>query len=239
MAIRKLTVLFFFIIFLCIPLIAQGAEDDVASHFSKSHQVGMRFGAWTNLGDLPPALLINQSNTATLETNIGKSNIYFEGFFGYRFNQHMMLELSLGISNRGSVTLTEFGTTNVGNVIIYPILLQLKLYPLSSTGSRLQPYFFGGGGVYYGRRSTQISSSGFLTNLDQESETDFQYSLGGGIDLPLGRSFGLDLHVKYMPIYFSNSFVAINEYDGVSITVGVKYLYSFKKGEGGRERIYR
>lgn len=77
--------------------------------------------------------------------------------------------------------------------------------------------------MYYGSRSTQISTTGFLVRLD-ESGTDFYYSIGGGIDVPLANSLGLELNAKYMPINFSNSLIAIEKYDGLSITIGLKYF---------------
>ena len=214
---------------------AQDSEPGLIERFSNTHQFGIRLGGWANMGGLPPDTLYSSISTAVLETKLSGANIYFEGFFGYRLNQQLMLELSLGISNRGSVTLTNAGSTNVGSVIIYPILLQMKLYPLSTTASRIQPYFFAGGGLYYGRRSTQISSSGFVSDLDYESESEFHYTFGGGIDLPLGPSIAADLNVKYMPITFSKKFVALEDYKGISITIGIKYLYSFKGVQRDRE----
>jgi len=234
--IRKSALLSILILLLSFPIVGQCDELGLVEKFSKSHQLGMRLGAWANLGGLPPDTL-NFTN-ARMATKLTNANFYFEGFFGYRLNEQLMLELSLGISNRGSVTLSQNNSTSVGNVIIYPILLQMKLYLLSMTDIRFQPYVFAGGGLYYGRRSTQVSSSGIIYLDDQESEADFHYSFGGGIDLPLGRSVAADLNIKYMPIMFSKTFVAINDYKGIGITLGIKYLYSFKRGEGSRrERI--
>ena len=229
-----------FLLLIILSLSATGQCDELGlvERFSKSHQLGARLGAWSNLGDLPPGILTNPNNNAILQTDLSNTNFYFEGFFGYRINEQLMLELSMGISNRGSVTLSQNNSTNVGNVIIYPVLLQMKLYLLSMTDIRIQPYVFGGGGLYYGRRSTQVSSSGYVYLDDRESETDFHYSFGGGIDWPLSRSLAADLNIKYMPIMFTKTFVAINDYKGIGITLGIKYLYSFKRGEGSkRERI--
>jgi outer membrane protein W len=219
------------VFFVTLSFATVGHSDDsgLIEKFSQSHQAGLRLGAWSNLGDLPPQFISYTNSSAILETKLSDANFYFEGFFGYRLNEQLMIELSLGISNRGSVTLTQLGTTNVGNVIIYPILLQSKFYLLSMTDLRFQPYVFAGGGMYYGRRSTQVSSTGYVFNNDSESETDFHYSFGGGFDWPLSRSLSMDLNIKYMPITFSKSFVAINDYRGVGITLGIKYLYSFKK----------
>lgn len=238
MMIKRLALFSTLILLLVSANNAQCDQPGLVEKFSKSHQLGMRLGAWTNLGALPPDTLFNPSTNSIMATKLTNANFYFEGFFGYRFNEQLMLELSLGISNRGSVTLSQNGSTEVGNVIIYPVLLQMKLYLLSMTDLRVQPYVFGGGGMYYGRRSTQVSSSGYIYLDSQESETDFHYSFGGGIDLPLSRSLSADLNVKYMPIMFSKTFVAINDYKGIGITLGIKYLYSFDKKEGSnRERI--
>lgn len=202
---------------------SQTGETDLLDRFFKSHQLGARIGVWANMGDIPPRLLVDQSSNATQASKITNSNFYFEGYFAYRISPLIMMELSFGISNRGSVTLTKSGTTNVGNLIIYPMLVQAKFYPFSFFHSRFQPYITGGGGMYYGSRSTQISTTGFLVRLD-ESGTDFYYSIGGGIDVPLANSLGLELNAKYMPINFSNSLIAIEKYDGLSITIGLKYF---------------
>ncbi len=238
MMVKKAFPVFLLLLTLSLPITGRCDEFGLVERFSKSHQLGVRLGAWSNLGELPPGILTNPNNNAIMQTNLSNNNFYFEGLFGYRINEQLMLELSLGISNRGSVTLSQNNSTNVGNVIIYPILLQMKLYLLSMTDVRIQPYVFGGGGLYYGRRSTQVSSSGYVYLDDQESETDFHYSFGGGFDWPLSRSLSADLNIKYMPIMFSKTFVAIHDYKGIGITLGIKYLYSFKKGEGSkRERI--
>jgi len=236
--VRKTFPALFFLVAWALPIIGQCDELGLVESFSKRHQLGARLGAWSNLGDLPPGILTNQNNNAILQTNLSHTNFYFEGFFGYRINEQLMLELSMGISNRGSVTLSQNNSTNVGNVVIYPILLQMKLYLLSMTDIRIQPYVFGGGGLYYGRRSTQVSSSGAIYLDDQESEADFHYSFGGGFDWPLSHSLAADFNIKYMPIMFTKTFVAINDYKGIGITLGIKYLYSFKRGERSRrERI--
>ena len=93
--------------------------------------------------------------------------------------------------------------------------------------------------MYYGRRSTQISTTRFLVTRD-ESSTDFYYSVGGGIDVPLANSLGLELNAKYMPINFSKSLITIEKYDGLSITIGIKYLYNKDgKTRKGRHRENR
>jgi len=204
---------------------AEQADADKYLLFSEKHQAGIRLGVWVNNGESPT------DSVGIFETNFKEACFYFEGYFAYRLFSQAMLEFSLGIVNRGSVTFREVGATNVGNVIVHPILLQLKLYPLASLATKFQPYLLAGGGLYYGRRSVQFTTSSdvYYYGLAEQSGTDFNYVLGGGIDWPIATTIGLEAGVKYMPIEFSKGLQTIRDYDAVAFTVGVKYLYSSKK----------
>lgn len=200
------------------------AQADGYPLFNEKHQAGIRLGVWANNGESPT------DSVGISETSFKDANFYFEGYFAYRLLPQAMLEFSLGIVNRGSVTFKEAGATNVGNVLVYPVLLQLKLYPLASLKAKLQPYFLAGGGLYYGRRSLQFTTSSdvYYYGLAEQSGTDFNYVLGGGIDWPIATTIGLEAGVKYMSIEFSKGLQTIRDYDAVAFTVGVKYLYSSK-----------
>lgn len=204
---------------------AQQADGDRQLLFNEKHQAGIRLGVWANNGESPT------DSVGISETNFKAACFYFEGYFAYRLAPPAMLELSFGIVNRGSVTFKEAGATNVGNVLVHPILLQLKLYPLASLAAKIQPYLLAGGGLYYGRRSLQFTTSSevYYFGLAEQSGTDFNYVLGGGIDWPIGATISLEAGVKYMPIEFPKGLQTIRDYDAVAYTVGVKYLYSSKK----------
>jgi len=193
--------------------------------FNNMHQAGIRLGVWANNGESPT------DSVGISETNFKGASFFFEGYFAYRLAPTVMLELSFGIVNRGSVTFMEAGATNVGNVLVHPILLQLKLYPLASLKAKLQPYLLAGGGLYYGRRSVQFTTSSdvYYYGLAEQSGTDFNYVLGGGIDWPIGTAIGLEAAIKYMPIDFSKGLQTIRNYDAIAFVVGIKYLYSSKK----------
>ena len=194
------------------------------------HQVGLRLGGWINQGDLPPNFLTDGINS--LESSVDDGSFYFEAYFAYRFLPGILGEFSAGIVNRGTVTLdnASSGLTDIGNLQVYPLLIQAKLYPLAGVNSRLQPYVTAGGGLYYGRRGVQITNNYYSSiGLNDETETDFNYVIGGGFDWLLSNSIGLDFNAKYMPINFSDALVLVNDYNAVTITVGVKYLYTGKK----------
>jgi outer membrane protein W len=197
--------------------------EKLFQRFNNSHQAGIRIGVWSNQGGSPPAV----ASDGSFETNFHDANFYFEGYFAVRLFTQAMLELSLGIVNRGSVTFIEGGVTNIGNVLVHPILVQFKFYPLSTFKARLQPYLVAGGGLYYGRRSVQFtrSSSIYYGGLSEQTGTSFNYTLGGGFDWLLGTTLGLEINVKYMSINFSKSLQTVRDYDALTFTIGIKYFY--------------
>jgi opacity protein-like surface antigen len=215
------------------PLSAQTAgktETTLAQKFAHSHQLGARIGGWANRGVLPPDSFSFNGNGYYL-TDIGGGDFYLEGFFGYRFNRALMLEFSLGIVSRGDVYLVEpdDGGSSIGTVQLYPILAKLKFYPFAPTNWKLCPYVLAGGGFYYGRHDMQITTgleAYYRSEFGEDSETDFNYVLGGGVDWPLASVIALNLNAQYMPIGFSSNLVGSNDYSALTITVGVTYLMS-------------
>ena len=200
----------------------------LTTHFIESHQAGVRLGGWSNLGG-SPADSVDVAPLAYYLTDFTEANFYLEGYFGFRFNRMLVGELSVGIVNRGDLTLRDdlLEESRIGTLLVYPILAKIKLYPLGMVANRFHPYIMAGGGLYYGRHDVQIvsSSSSFYTAFDEDSETTFDYVLGGGFDWPLASVIGLDLNVQYMPIEFSNALVDVRDYSSFTITVGVKYLF--------------
>jgi hypothetical protein len=211
-----------------------GPEDT----FRYKHQLGVRLGTWINQGDSPP-----EADTAGIfKTGISDANFYFEGFYAHRLHPLLMGEFSLGIVNRGTVTFRVSDRENIGNLLLYSILLNVKFYPFGGLDWRVQPYLTGGGGLYYGRRSVQFSSSDaiyYYPGLDEQSATDWNYSVGGGFDYPIADQVGLEFNAKYMPIKFGNPLMTVDDYGALAFSVGVKYLYENSTKENDRDRRKR
>ena len=104
---------------------SQTAATDLLDRFFKSHQIGVRMGVWSNMGDIPPRLMFDQNSNTTLASKIANSNFYFEEYFAYRISSLIMLEFSFGMSNRVSFTFTDTVTTTAGNPFSYPLLVQV------------------------------------------------------------------------------------------------------------------
>lgn len=195
--------------------------------FKAQHQAGIRLGGWVNSGDTP--LPYNTNGAQSYQTDFKGGAFYFEGYVGFRFSPTLIGELSLGLFNRGDVNLRNNLLMDqfFGNLLIYPLLVRAKFYPLGATESRLQPYLSAGGGLYYARHNIQFyQSAAFFSRFGTQSATSFEYTLGGGVDLPLSTKIGLDLNLAWMPLTFSKDLITIRNYDGLAITMGVKYLFS-------------
>lgn len=218
---------------------AAAASDSLMANFAGQHQLGVRIGAWVNVGDTPPERV--QDNNETLTTDIGDASVFLEGEYTHRLNRLLGLGFSVGVVNRGDVVYTDaFGDNFYGSLVIYPILVKVKVYPLAAALTRLQPYVGLGGGLYYGRHDIQLTTSPFyFSELDEQSKTKLSYTVTAGVDYPLAGVIGLELSTAYFPAKFSSELVENKDYSGVSVMLGVKYLMSSKKGEkdkSGEER---
>lgn len=206
--------------------------------FERQHQAGVRLGGWANQGGLPP-YEFTDPNGGRVTTDINDGSFYVEGFFAYRFSSFTQGEVSFGFANRGNVTTRTSGLNDIGTLNVYPILLQLKIYSPAPLMGKLYPYISAGGGIYYARNSVQISNDIYYVELRESSATDFNYTVGGGVDWPIASSVGLGLNVKYMPISFNDELLEVRDWSAVTISLGVKYLYQMTGRDNDNRRRRR
>ena len=221
------------VFFLCSLLTVGPAtthSEPPAKPFNQMNQAGIRLGGWSNSGSLPAAQYSGPDYSYTTDFKGGA--FYFEGFVALRLSPLLMGELSLGVFNRGDVNLRDdvYNDQFYGNLLIYPMLLRGKFYPLGGTSSKMQPYLSAGGGFYYGHHNIQFYQSDVLfSGFNTPSATSFEYTVGGGIDLPIALRLGLEANASWMPLKFGKDLVTIRNYDGLAITLGIKYLFSSLK----------
>jgi opacity protein-like surface antigen len=179
------------------------------------------------MGDLPDKLVdVDELGTLLFENDISSGSAYFEGFFAFRINRSLLLEISVGATNRGSVHVYESGDSDIGNLSLYPLLVSARFYPISMLGGPLQPYVSAGGGMIHGRRSVDITTNYWRQyGYEEDSRTDFTYTLGAGADFILTERLALNLNGRYLPIDFSEELLFVNDYEALTVTVGLTYLY--------------
>ena len=123
-------IVFLIVAFVSVDSTSCQETDTEKNSFNNRHQTGIRMGVWNNLGDTPrDTFTVNES---FFKTKINNANFYFEGYYAWRPLPHALLEISAGIVNRGSVTIHELLRDDVGNLMIYPILIQARFYPTAS-----------------------------------------------------------------------------------------------------------
>lgn len=217
-----------FLLSLCAASSAQENAD-----FYNRQQVGIRLGGWLNQGGLPVDTFPN------LKTDVGNNSFYAELYGAWRVFNRGYLEVSLGFANRGEVSvIADAGTAleaqYFGNLVMYPILLQLKYYLPGFRRAAFKPYFQVGGGLYMGRHSVQFTNL-VVSGIQEPSRTKISYVIGGGFDWPLSQSISLDFNSRYFPFEFSEELFTVNDFSAVTVTVGLKYLFvPTKKKHGSR-----
>lgn len=215
-----------FLLSLCAASSAQEKAD-----FYNRQQVGIRLGGWLNQGGLPVDTFPN------LKIDVGNNSFYAELYGAWRVFNRGYLEVSLGFANRGEVSVSDSdGAQYVGNLVMYPILVQMKYYLPGFRRASFKPYFEGGGGLYLGRHSIQFADIYYI-DIQEPSRTKFSYVIGGGFDWPLSQSISLDFNSRYFPFEFSEELFTVNDFSAVTVTVGLKYLFvPTKKKHGSRPK---
>lgn len=209
-------------------------EESQLELFSHQNQAGVRLGGWISTGDDIPRETFEDPNSGeSVEADINSGSFIAEAFYMYRAFQNVGIEFSFGLTNRGDViriTPTDRGPIrDIGTLNLYPILLQVRLYAPFNFGSRMQMYISGGGGVYYGRNSIQISNDAYYAQFRESSDTDINFVAGAGLDYVLADQFALGLNAKYMPISFNDELLRAKDWSAATIAVSIMYLFSRQK----------
>jgi len=183
---------------------------------------GLRLGFWGDMTNEKP------SQDLSVEANLPSAGFYTEIYIDYRVAKPLFVELSAGVASRGEIVILDAGNKYIGNINLYPVLLQLKYSPLSGRSRSVCPFVEAGGGFVFGRQSIDIVMPGdyyeYNPDITGKTETDFIGAVGGGVDLALSEQLGLNIAAKYHPVKFVNSLAGIREYSGISISVGVSYF---------------
>lgn len=211
---------------------AQVQREPLPYNFVKGgQQAGIRLGLWSNQGEESPGA-VEGSNNEFFQADLTESSFMLEGFWAWRFSRQFGMEISAALVNRGDISfLDQFDDRFYGSLLLYPIMAKARFY-VAPPGHRLQPYLLAGGGVIHGRASIQLTTSQFY--FEEDSETDFNFTLGGGIDYALMRELALNIHTSFTPVNFGNTLVLANSYDGFAINIGISYLLAPGKKKDNR-----
>ncbi|MFH2034833.1 MAG: hypothetical protein ABIJ45_00380 [Candidatus Zixiibacteriota bacterium] len=190
------------------------AIEKRSTGFMHKHFAGGRIGAYTTVSDETPP------DEALTSLKFTKSSIYAEFFYAHRIIEPLAIELSVGIYSRGDVEYDNGVETSP--VKLYPIWLSAKFYPFYKLPSPLHFFIQPGAGIFYGVHETYDYN---YYVYEQDNKVKFTYMLGGGVDFPLGQSFGLTASFKYIPVKFNKPLAEVEDYTGWTLAVGAGYIF--------------
>jgi hypothetical protein len=146
----------------------------------------------------------------------------------------LALVANLGSYSKGDIRFDGYqigvgSRTFFGSAAVYPIQLGVKLSPFASElPLRMRPFAEGGGALIVGTESINALYYDYFRDawLDGniETEADWNWWLGGGVEVPVSRKIYLDFMAKYINVKFSGDIAGIQDYSGWQITFGFGYL---------------
>jgi hypothetical protein len=181
---------------------------------------GLRVGSWNVLDLESPA------NGSSWES------VAVEGWFQKGLDRNLVLENTLGFWQR-NLTTTESGslgeqTDRERQVYLVPTMTAVKLYPVTSNPTPLEPYLLAGVGLALGIEREQVSSTDPLvaTGSSTRMQAGLGIQTGGGVEWRSGGPFGLAVGGRYQWATFSESVGGRGLYRGPGFMAGVTYRFT-------------
>jgi len=184
---------------------------------------GLRVGSWQVAG------------LTTAPSGEASETPAFEGWFQKGFDLHIAMENTIGFWQRkeSSFQPGSFGpeTTVENESYLVPTLTSLKLYPMTTPASRVEPYLSAGVGVVLGFFTGNVSGSDptLVPSEGSKINTGLGIQTGGGIDLNSGGMFGLTMGGRYQWASFrQDEGGSLRLYKGPSMNIGLTYRFRYE-----------
>jgi hypothetical protein len=196
---------------------AQQDTTDAERRARRARQgAGLRFGMWNVTG-------LTEVSGATY-----RRWPMFEGYFQKGLDRHLVLENSVGLWRRVQSSGSGTGAEQIRSYVI-PQLTQLKLYPATTVEDNVEPYVAGGVGLTVGVDNRETVSGGLLGGGGSGTALIVGIGFKGsaGVELRLGRVFGLAGYVGYQYVYFLEPVGSEQSYRGFIAGGGITYRYQY------------
>lgn len=147
-----------------------------------------------------------------------------EVYFQRGLDEHIAIESSAGVW-WGSTTEVQ-GLTNEVETRTYvlPLMTALKLYPLTTRRSRIEPYVLGGIGFALGIADEGANAIG---GGGTSIATGFGFKGGTGIEYHVGTVFGIAAGARYEWVRYGEQLLGISTFKGVGFEGAITYRFPF------------
>lgn len=141
-------------------------------------------------------------------------------------------DINVGAIGRGQLNIdlfrgTDSAIASFGDVTLYPLGLGLVVAPFArNVGQRFQPTLRAGGSllVLTQRGETRRVNDIFI-RVDVDTDIEFGYYVGAGVNWVLGHRLMLVSGAKYQFAEFDEDLLAGGNYSGWQVLFGAAYLY--------------
>jgi hypothetical protein len=195
---------------------AEPVDEAVAESQRARNGAGLQLSSWQP--DKPAGFQNDQT-------------VAFHGYFQKGLDQHLAWENTLGYWRRTS-TWTETQpilgtTTHELQTHLVPAVTALRLYPLTTSTSPIDPYVSAGVGPVLGFQ--QQKASGNLAPADANTiHTGLATRAGVGVDIRASEAFGLAVGAHFQSASFGEDMAGERLYRGWGADLGLVYRFQYR-----------
>lgn len=154
-----------------------------------------------------------------------KRSAAFEGYVQRGLDDRIVVESSIGFWHATTPELQEpLGIIVETDIYIIPLVTALKLYPLTNSDQRIEPFVLGGIGFALG-----IADEGdnALGGGGTSILTGFGFKTAAGVEIQLGDAFGVSAGARYQLMRYREDIAGIGTFKGVGLEGGITYRFLF------------
>lgn len=173
---------------------------------------GVRVGAWGARG-LPEA---------GANQELSKSPV-LEAYFQSGRDLHLAIENTATVYWEDRVSSTDgvLGPSqSKTRTYVIPLFTSVKAFPFTRPGDRVEPYALAGVGFAFGVEDPDNGSVSLAQGLGVRA--------GTGLEMRLGRAFGLGVGGRWQWIRFLGDFAGTRTVEGFGADVGVTYRFQYR-----------
>lgn len=171
---------------------------------------GMRAGVW-------------QVSGAEGDTTF-KGSPRLEVYFQRGLAEHIAVESSASVWWGSTTEVQSLGNEVETRTYVLPLMTGLKLYPLTTRRSKLEPYLLGAIGFALGIADEGTNAIG---GGGTSIATGFGFKAGTGIEYHVGTVFGVAAGARYEWVRYGEELLGINTFKGVGFEGAITYRFQY------------
>lgn len=190
-------------------LSAQRPESEVERQIRVARRAaGVRAGVWNVTG-------------AEGDTTFKRSP-RLEVYFQRGLAEHIAVESSASVWWGSSTEVQSLANEVETRTYVLPLMTALKLYPLTTRRSKLEPYVLGGIGFALGIADEGANAIG---GGGTSIATGFGFKAGVGVEYHIGTVFGVAAGARYDGVRYGEELLGINTFKGVGFEGAITYRF--------------